>query len=156
MTPKRSQAPAGSAWAQHARDTLKHRGYSRGGAREAVIDYLDRQSCATSAQDIYQALRERGRSIALASVYRSLEALHGLSLVQRLEVGHAESLYEPLAAGGEHHHHVVCDNCERIVPFEDPTLERAITALAERSSFDIAGHDVVLHGRCPDCRAARR
>lgn len=154
MTPNRSQAETGSAWAQHVRDTLKRRGYSRGGAREAVIDYLDRQACATSAQDIYQALREHGRSIALASVYRSLEALHGLSLVQRLEVGHGESLYEPLPAGGEHHHHVVCDNCDRIVPFEDLALERAITALAQRSSFEIAGHDVVLHGRCPDCRDA--
>ncbi|MFL5894212.1 MAG: Fur family transcriptional regulator [Thermoleophilaceae bacterium] len=156
MSAKHRHSTARSVWAEHARDTLKHRGYSRGGAREAVIEFLDHQPCATSAQDIYRALRERGRSIAMASVYRSLEALHGLDLVQRLEVGHGESLYEPLPAGGEHHHHVVCDTCDRIVPFEDPALERAISRLTERVPFEIAGHDVVLHGLCPDCRDAPR
>ena len=66
--------------------------------------------------------------------------------------GHREGLYEPVTPGGDHHHHVVCDDCERIVPFEDPALERAIDALADRVPFAIAGHDVVLHGRCPDCQ----
>jgi Fur family ferric uptake transcriptional regulator len=141
-----------TTWASHARETLKQGGYSRGGAREAVIEYLGDQSCATSAQDIYHALRAGGRSIAMASVYRSLEALQALQLVQRVEVGHGESLYEPVAPDGEHHHHVICDECERIVPFEDAGLELAISRLAKRVPFEIAGHDVVLHGRCPDCR----
>jgi Fur family transcriptional regulator, ferric uptake regulator len=144
-----------SAWAHHARDALKLHGYSRGGAREAVIDYLDGQSCATSAQEIYRALRQAGRSIAMASVYRSLEALHGLNLVQRVETGQGEGLYEPVAPSGEHHHHVICDDCERIVPFEDPALEQAISSLAARVPFDVAGHDVVLHGRCADCKQRR-
>jgi Fur family ferric uptake transcriptional regulator len=144
-----------AGWADYAREALKRGGYSRGGAREAVIDFLDRQDCAASAQEIHQGLRDRGRAIGIASVYRSLDALHGLQLVQRLEVGHGEGLYEPLAPTGEHHHHVVCDDCDRIVPFEDRALERAITRLAERVPFEIAGHDVVLHGRCPDCSERR-
>ena len=141
-----------SAWAQHARDALKRQGYSRGGAREAVIDFLDRQSCAMSAQEIHRALRDAGRAIAMASVYRSLEALQTLHLVQRLEVGQGEGLYEAVAASGEHHHHVICDDCERILPFEDPALEQAISRLAKRVPFDVDGHEVVLHGRCPECR----
>jgi len=157
MSGKHVHSATRAVWAQHARDILKRRGYSRGGAREAVIDFLDRQQCATSAQDIYQALRRGGdRPIAMASVYRSLEALHRLQLVQRLDVGHGEGLYEPLAATGEHHHHVVCDKCDRIVPFEDEELEQAISQLADRVPFEVAGHEVVLHGRCPDCRDARR
>jgi Fe2+ or Zn2+ uptake regulation protein len=47
---------------------------------------------------------------------------------------------------------VVCDNCERIIPFEDAELERAIDALAQRMPYAIGAHDVVLHGRCPDCQ----
>ena len=144
-----------STWAQEARAALKSHGYSRGGARDAVIDFLDTQRCATSAQDIHRALRDAGRRVAMASVYRSLEALQGLHLVQRLEVGQGERLYEPLAPDGDHHHHVICDDCERIVPFEDPALERAITQLAERVEFEVEGHDVVLHGVCPDCRERR-
>jgi len=140
-----------SGWADHARAALKGHGYSRGGAREAVIDYLDDQSCARSAQEIYGALRSGGRRIAMASVYRSLEALQRLQLVQRVDVGAGEGLYEPLAPSGEHHHHVVCDECDRIVPFEDPALERAISELAKRVPFEVEGHEVVLHGRCPEC-----
>jgi Fur family transcriptional regulator, ferric uptake regulator len=139
-------------WTDHARDVLKASGFSRGGARDAVIEYLGRQHCAASAQEIHDALRHEGSAIGIASVYRSLEALHNLQLVQRFDAGHGEGRYEAVAPTGEHHHHVVCDECERIMPFEDPALERAINKLAERVPYAIAGHDVVLHGRCPDCQ----
>ena len=139
-------------WPEHAQRVLRDGGFSRGGARDAVIDYLGRQHCATSAQEIHEALRREGRAIGIASVYRSLEALHGLGLVQRFDTGHGEGRYEAVAPTGEHHHHVVCDDCERILPFEDPELERAIDKLAKRVPYAIAGHDVVLHGRCPDCQ----
>jgi Fur family ferric uptake transcriptional regulator len=88
----------------------------------------------------------------MASVYRALETLHALQLVTRLEVGQGEALFEPRKPSGEHHHHVVCDRCDRIVPFEDPGLERAIDRLSRRVEFDVRGHDVVLRGRCPDCQ----
>jgi Fur family ferric uptake transcriptional regulator len=140
------------SWSSHAQHVLKDKGFSRGGARDAVIEFLGRQHCAASAQEIHRALKEEGRAIGIASVYRSLEALHGLQLVQRFDAGHGEGRYEAVAPSGEHHHHVVCDDCERIMPFEDPALERAIHQLAERVPYAIAGHDVVLHGRCPDCQ----
>ena len=139
-------------WTEHAQTVLRDEGFSRGGARDAVIEYLGRQNCAASAQEIHQALKREGRAIGMASVYRSLEALHGLQLVQRFDAGPGEGRYEAVPPTGEHHHHVVCDECERIMPFEDPALERAIDQLAERVPYAIAGHDVVLHGRCPDCQ----
>ena len=58
---------------------------------------------------------------------------------------------EPLRPSGDHHHHVVCENCDRVVAFEDPALEAAISHLSRRVDFEIAGHDVVLRGRCPQC-----
>ena len=143
---------ANKTWPEYAHDVLRDSGFSRGGARDAVIEYLGRQRCATSAQEIHDALKSEGRTIGIASVYRSLEALHNLHLVQRFDAGQGEGRYEAVAATGEHHHHVVCDDCERIMPFEDPALERAIDKLAKRVPYAIAGHDVVLHGRCPDCQ----
>lgn len=145
-----------NTWTEHAQGVLKDSGFSRGGARDAVIEYLASQDCAASAQEIHDGLRNEGRGIGIASVYRSLEALQNLQLVQRFDAGHGEGRYEAVAPGGEHHHHVVCDDCERILPFEDPALERAIDKLAERVPYAIAGHDVVLHGQCPDCQDASR
>jgi Fur family ferric uptake transcriptional regulator len=143
-------------WSSHARTVLKDAGFSRGGARDAVIGYLAGEQCATSAQDIYAALHRDGRKVGMASVYRALETLQSHHLVQRLDVGHAEALYEPVKPGGEHHHHVVCDDCDRIVPFEDSALEQAISQLSRRVDFEIGGHDVVLRGRCPQCRTSAR
>ena len=52
---------------------------------------------------------------------------------------------------GDHHHHAICRDCGRMVPFEDASLERAIGRLSERMSFEVAEHDVVLRGRCERC-----
>ena len=154
MSSHRHDRAGDGGWAEQAHAALKEAGYSRGGARETVIAFLEGQSCATSAQDIHRALREQGHGIGTASVYRALEALHGLGLLQRLDTGQGESMFEPVDASGEHHHHIVCDRCERIMPFEDSALERAITQLSRRVEFEVQGHDVVLHGRCPECRPA--
>jgi Fur family ferric uptake transcriptional regulator len=141
-----------SDWSEHALATLSDAGYRRGGARTAVVQMLGRQSCAVSARDIDDALRAEGRTIGRASVYRTLETLADLKLVQRLDLGGDEKRYEPHGPTGEHHHHLVCDHCGNVEPFVDPDLERALEKLAERSTYAVAEHDVVLHGACGACR----
>jgi len=78
----------------------------------------------------------------------------GMGLVQRLDLGGGTARYEPALPGGEHHHHLLCVGCGEVRPFEDPRLETALEATARASDFTVEGHDVVLRGRCPDCRAA--
>lgn len=139
-------------WVDHALARLSDAGYRRGGARTAVVEMLGRQSCAVSARDIDDALRDEGRTIGRASVYRTLETLAELKLVQRLDLGSGEKRYEPHGPSGEHHHHLVCDHCGNVEPFVDPELERALEKLARRSTYAVDEHDVVLHGACGDCR----
>jgi Fur family ferric uptake transcriptional regulator len=139
-------------WTQHALTKLADAGYRRGGARTAVVEMLGRQTCAVSARDIDDALRDTGRVVGRASVYRTLETLAELKLVQRLDLGSGEKRYEPHQPSGEHHHHLVCDHCGQVQPFEDPELERALEKLAGRVDYAVDEHDVVLHGACGDCR----
>jgi Fur family transcriptional regulator, ferric uptake regulator len=136
-------------WAEHATAQLTAAGHRRGGAREAVIDLLDNQSCALTALEIEDALRA-GRRLGRASVYRVLDELESLGLVSRVDVGDGVARYEP--HGPEHHHHLVCDGCGRLEPFQDDALEQAIHRLADCVSFDVADHDVTLHGSCERCR----
>lgn len=138
-------------WREHALATLAAAGYRKGGARNAVVELLDQQSCAVTAQEIDEQLRAQGRAVGRASVYRILELLSTLRLVQRIDLGQGVARYERHQPDGDHHHHLVCDSCGRIAPFEDPKLEQAIARVSERLSFAVAEHDVVLHGACRDC-----
>ncbi len=147
-------AAAGPGWTRHALEMVALAGHRSGGARQAVIESLARQECCRSAQEVFDELRGGDRSVGIASVYRVLDLLVGLGLVQRLEMGAGAAMYEPLQPSGEHHHHLVCSDCGEVVPFEDPQLERALELTAERSGYRVEGHDVLLRGHCPGCAAA--
>jgi Fur family ferric uptake transcriptional regulator len=143
----------GARWAGHALDRVARAGHRSGGARRAVIESLAAQDCCRSAQEIFDQLRDDGRAVGIASVYRVLDLLVSLGLVQRLDLGGGTARYEPAMPGGEHHHHAVCTDCGEVLPFEDAALERALEAAAGRAKLEVDGHDVVLWGRCAACRA---
>lgn len=144
---------ADSAWAKHALAALSTAGYRRGGARNAVVEALARHDCAVTALDLDDELRRRKPAVGRASVYRALEQLEQLGLVQRLEVSRGVAGYERVEPDGGHHHHAICRRCGRMVPFEDPSLERAIAKLSSEMSFDVTDHDVILRGLCERCAA---
>lgn len=141
------------SWSAHALDVLAREGYRRGGARCAVVELLGRQRCALTPYEIDDALRAGGDPVGRASVYRVLDVLHRLGLVQRVATGTGTARYEPVDPTGEHHHHLVCDACGTVTPFEDPELERAIERLSDRVRFAVEDHEVVLHGSCGRCAA---
>jgi Fur family ferric uptake transcriptional regulator len=140
-------------WSELAEARLSEAGFRRGGARTAVIALLGEQSCALSAYEIEAKLREDGRGVGRASVYRTLDQLDGLGLVTRIDVGQGIARYEPNRPGAEHHHHMVCARCGEVIPFADDELEATIDRVAERVTFEVAEHEIVLHGACADCRS---
>ena len=141
-------------WTDHALSTLEREGYRTGTARRTVVELLGRQRCCLSAKEITAALRDEGTEVGLASVYRALELLDTLRLVQRLDAGEGVVRYEPVHESGHHHHHIVCEGCGDVAAYEDDELERANGALAERLSWQVGSHDVVLRGMCPRCTTA--
>jgi Fur family transcriptional regulator, ferric uptake regulator len=138
-------------WTEHALGALQSAGYRRGGARTAIVEALAGHDCAVTALELDEELRRRKPAVGRASVYRALEQLERLGLLQRVEVSRGVAGYERVEPDGEHHHHAICRECGRVLPFEDDSLERAIGNLSERISFEVADHDVVLRGRCKRC-----
>ncbi len=139
-------------WADRAEGVLSKAGRKRGGARRALLDLLAEQSCALTALEMEQALRGRaGRPVSRASVYRILDELEGLGLVQRVDTGQAMVRYERHSSSEEHHHHLVCDSCGLVMPFSDAGLERAIRSLSGRVPLEVAEHEIVLRGACREC-----
>ena len=138
-------------WIATTERTLKTAGHRAGGARTALIEELARWDCCRSAQELHDALTARERGIGIASVYRALDTLVELRLVQRIDVGDGISRFEP-SVPSDHHHHVVCDECGKVEPFTDPPLEYAIAQASGRLGYRVEGHEVVLRGDCGDCR----
>jgi Fur family ferric uptake transcriptional regulator len=151
MTPAATQT-----WTAHTRDVLAEEGHRASGPRQEVIEAVASLGCSVTAREISELLRERGSGVGLASIYRALDLLERLGLIKRFDVGEGVARYEPAHPSGEHHHHVVCDTCGKVEPFEDGALERAIHRLSDKVNFEVAAHDVTLHGQCPACRADGR
>jgi Fur family ferric uptake transcriptional regulator len=139
-------------WAEQALSRLHAATGRSGGARRAVVEFLGRQDCCVSAQEIHDKLRTGPASVGIASVYRALESLDELGLVQRVDLGDGISRFEPAHSDREHHHHLVCDDCGKVEAFEDAALERALERVAGGRGYAVGDHDVLLRGACGDCR----
>jgi Fur family transcriptional regulator, ferric uptake regulator len=109
-----------------------------------------------SAEDVYKRLLEASEDIGLATVYRVLTQFEAAGLVTRhhFEGGHA--VFE--LAQEDHHDHMVCTDCGKIVEFFDQGIEDRQHAIAEQEGFELVGHSMTLHVRCTkkNCKEKRR
>ncbi len=128
---------------------LDEAGYRSGAARREVIGLLAAEPCAVTALEIDRRLESVGR----ASVYRTLDQLERLHLLQRVEIGGDAAGYERVDPD-QHHHHLVCERCGRLAPFASEALEEAIEGISRNADFEVAAHDVVLRGTCATCTGA--
>ena len=140
---------AGQTWAEQALQAISDAGFRSGGGRRQVVELLAGEGCALTALEIDRRLPEVGR----ATVYRALEQLEGLGLIQRVDVKSDATGFERVDPEGHHHHHIVCEQCGRVVAFEDDQLEQAIRALTKRPDFNVSSHEVTLRGECATCGA---
>jgi Fur family ferric uptake transcriptional regulator len=139
-----------AGWTERALSALSEAGFRSGGGRQQVVELLAEERCALTALEIDRRLPGVGR----ATVYRALEQLEGLGLVQRVDVRGDAAGFERVDPSGHHHHHIVCQQCGRVVAFEDEGLEQAIHALAKRPDFNVSSHEVTLRGECASCGRA--
>lgn len=98
-----------------------------------------------SAEEVYQALRDAGEEVGLATVYRVLTQFQSAGLVDRhnFETGH--SVFE--LAKGDHHDHMVCVASGDVVEFSDATIEKRQREIAAEHGFELVDHSLVLYVR---------
>jgi Fur family ferric uptake transcriptional regulator len=136
-------------WTERALRALSEAGFRSGGGRRQVVELLADERCALTALEIDQRLPSVGR----ATVYRALDQLEELGLIERVDVRGDATGFERVDPTGHHHHHIVCEQCGRVVAFEDDGLEQAILALTKRRDFNVSRHEVTLRGECANCGA---
>jgi Fur family ferric uptake transcriptional regulator len=143
--------PPTSAWIERAEAELRAAGYRSSKPRSSVLEIIGGQNCVLTAHEIGDEMKRKRGRVGIATIYRTLEILDELKLVQKLDVG-GSTHYEPALPGGaHHHHHFVCDECGKVSPFEDEGLERAIEKLGKRLKHPVREHDVILRGICKTC-----
>src|ERR1700734_981203 len=105
-----------------------------------VLEILERTSELTSAQDIHGQLRaEDDKAPGLTTVYRSLESLVSMGLVQAVDLGDGERRFE-MVERGEHHHHLVCDKCRRSVHLDSCLVHELADSIRKQYGFHVSGH----------------
>lgn len=105
-----------------------------------------------SAEDVYRALAEQGEDVGLATVYRVLTQFEQAGIVERHNFENNLSVFEIVQ--DEHHDHLVCDVCGKIVEFHNALIEEEQFKVAEAHNFKLSGHSLVLYGVCDsaDCQ----
>jgi Fur family ferric uptake transcriptional regulator len=107
-----------------------------------------------SIEDLLDRVRIEEPKIGYATVYRTLKLLKECGLAFERHFGDGVSRYE-VAWADEHHDHLICVECEKIVEFEDDAIEVLQHSVAERLGFELVRHKLELYGICADCQAKR-
>jgi Fur family ferric uptake transcriptional regulator len=89
-------------------------------------------------------------SIGIATVYRAMKFLHDMKLVNQLDIGDGIVRYELNLSN--HHDHLICTSCGKIIEFEDDLIELNQIKIAEKNNFILKEHVMTIYGLCEDCQ----
>jgi Fur family ferric uptake transcriptional regulator len=118
--------------------------------RVAVLGELSAEPDDATAQVIHRRLADRGDRIGLATVYRALRAMSEAGVIDELPHGSTETCYR--LCGSEHHHHLVCQSCHRVVELRGCPAQKWIERAADDVGFAVSGHRLEVTGLCASCR----
>jgi Fe2+ or Zn2+ uptake regulation protein len=119
--------------------------------RRAVVATLAENMRALTPVEVYDAARRVCPGLGLVSVYRTLEKLEELGLVQR--VHQTKGCQAFVRVGDGHQHLLVCNNCGNVVLFEGDQLDPLFKSISKTSGFQIEGHWLQVFGLCKTCQS---
>jgi Fur family ferric uptake transcriptional regulator len=132
-------------------DALERAGYRLTQPRRAVADLIAERRGHFTAADLVADVGRHRLGIGRATVFRALDVLVDLGVVERIDLPSGEHAY--VACEPVHHHHVVCSGCGRTSEIDDRGLRAVVEDAASRTGWAIESHRLELFGRCPECRA---
>ncbi len=127
--------------------------------RESILNLLTRTPGHLSAKEIYASLYPSYPGLGLTTVYRTLELLRGLGIVQKVTPGDGQGRYELKSVHkNDHHHHLICTRCGKIVNYRDfvqeelELVKKTEETLTKKYNFAIRDHNIEFLGLCEKCR----
>ncbi len=122
--------------------------------RQIILQtFVEHQDKHLSAEDVHMIVRQHSSEIGLATVYRTLELLSELEVLQKMDFGDGRSRYEiNETSTPHHHHHLICLGCGKVKEFEDDLMETLENVISQKSNFMIVDHQVKFYGYCQECK----
>ena len=123
--------------------------------REATVCVLlEHEEDHLSAEDVYLLVKEKSPEIGLATVYRTLELLTELKIVDKINFGDGVSRYDLRVEGAAHfHHHLVCIECGAVDEIQQDLLDDVEEMVEREWNFKIKDHRLTFHGICHRCQS---
>lgn len=135
---------------------LKNKGLKVTNQRVLVLEALSAgKDKHLTAEEIYEIVKTDCPEIGLATVYRTIQLLSELRLVDRVNLDDGFVRYE-IGNDNEdstkhHHHHLICRGCGKVISFQDDLLEELEDKITKTTGFQIIDHEVKLYGYCKEC-----
>ena len=135
---------------------LKEKGLKITNQRLMVLETLGLSSSQhLTAEQIYDKVKADNPEIGLATVYRTIQVLLELHLIDRVNFDDGSERYEIVRMGTKgarhHHHHLICINCGKVFEFEEDMMEGLETEIEKETGFQVIDHEVKLYGYCKEC-----
>src|SRR6266700_1136881 len=116
--------------------------------RQAIIETAFSTDRHFTAEQLLTWSRERDKSVSRATVYRTLPLLTESGLVREMDFGKDYKFYDPNYAEHPHHHHIICQDCEKIVESENGKIDRLECEISKKLGFSIKTQRLQITGAC--------
>ncbi|HJW73805.1 MAG TPA: transcriptional repressor [Geothrix sp.] len=130
---------------------LRSRQLKLTGERLDLVEEVFGQAHHFDADQLHLALKQKGKAISRATVYRTLDLLVQCGLVRKSSFGDQHAHYEAVRSN-EHHDHLICLNCDAIIEYYRPDLELLQDTICESFGFKPMHHSHQTFGLCKACQ----
>ena len=116
--------------------------------REIILEAFLKIDHVT-AEELHHQISRKDIHLGLATIYRTLNLLCQIGIGQTRHFGDNKTIYDNVLYKN-HHDHLICDKCEKIIEFECPDIERLQEEMAAKHGFILKNHRLELYGHCED------
>jgi len=131
-------------------DFLKGRNLKVTGERKIILDAVFKTHDHFDVEELYKTIQDLNHRVSKATIYRTLELFVECGLVNKLSLGDSFSRYEHIY-GHEHHDHLICVSCGKIIEFFNEDLEKLQDKICRDHNFKETDHSLRIFGHCEDC-----
>lgn len=130
---------------------IQKAGLRRTGQRDLILEIFLSTEAHLTSEDLYWLVQKKDPSVGHTTVYRTLKLLTEAGLAREVRFGDNKTYYEH-HYNHEHHDHMICTQCGRVIEFFSQEIETLQDAMAEKFDFLPTHHSLRMWGICTECQ----